>query len=161
MVDKIKMDVDRLLLVSKKKKKLNFTKYINKFVFIIKAKSSLSMFFFVFSDISQILETKILCIPRKHFGDSWRQYLPIAIEGLWGIIGIICVRIFVRFFLKSFDNNTALKRLSINGHFLWPQKSWHQQVNRWSINEHIYLGDFSSESHQFVGNIEERLRRKI
>ena len=38
MVDIIKTDVDRLLLVSKMKKKFNFTKYINKFFFIIKTK---------------------------------------------------------------------------------------------------------------------------
>ena len=100
-------------------------------------------------------------LPRKHFGNSWRQYLPIAIEGLWRIIAIICVRIFVRYFVKSFDNNTALKRLSINGQFLWVLKSRYRQVNRWSINEHIYLSDFASKNHQFVGNIEERLRSKI
>ena len=57
MVDKIKTDIDRLLLVSKKKKKINFTKY-NKFVFIIKTKSSLSTSVFISSAIFQILETK-------------------------------------------------------------------------------------------------------
>ena len=61
--------------------------------------------------------SEIFGSPRKIFLDSLRQYLPIAIEGLWGIIAIICVRIFVRYFVKSFDKNTALKRLSINGHF--------------------------------------------
>ena len=58
MVDKIKTDVDRLILVPKMKKKFNFTKYISKPFFVIKTKSSLSAFVFIFSAISQILETK-------------------------------------------------------------------------------------------------------
>ena len=102
-----------------------------------------------------------LSIPRKHFGDSWRQYLPIAIERLWRIIAIMYVRIFVRYFVKSYANNTALKRFSINRHFLWVRTSRHRQVNRYSINEHIYSGDFPSKSHQFMGNIEGRLLSKI
>ena len=38
MIDKIKSNVDRLLLVSKMEKKFNFTKYINKFFSIPKPK---------------------------------------------------------------------------------------------------------------------------
>ena len=39
---------------------------------------------------------------QKTFWGSWRQYLPISIG----------------YFVKSFEKNTALKRLSINRHFL-------------------------------------------
>ena len=63
--------------------------------------------------------------------------MPIAIEGLWEIIAIICVCIFVRYFVKSFDNNTALKRLSLNGHFLWVRKSHATKVllKNWPLNK--------------------------
>ena len=56
MLEKLKTDVDRLLLVSKLKKSLILVKYIGKFVFIIKTKSSLSTSVFIFSAIFQILE---------------------------------------------------------------------------------------------------------
>ena len=58
LVHKIKTVVDRLLSVSKKGKKFSFPKYINKFFFIIKTKSSLSTSVFISSAISQISETK-------------------------------------------------------------------------------------------------------
>ena len=58
MVDRIKTDVDRLLLVPKMKKMFNFTKYISKPFFSIKTKSNLSTSVFIFSTIFQILETK-------------------------------------------------------------------------------------------------------
>ena len=72
----------------------------------------------MFHTVLKVWNSYVIYQPRNHFGDSWRQYFPIAIEGLWEMIAIICDRIFVRYFVKSFDNNTALKRLSINGHFL-------------------------------------------
>ena len=57
MLEKIKTDEDRLLLVSKLKKSSILAKYIEKFFFIIKTKSSLSTSVFIFSAISQILKT--------------------------------------------------------------------------------------------------------
>ena len=57
MVEKIKKDVDRLLLVSKLKKSSILAKYVGKFAFMIKTNSSLSTSTFIFSAISQILET--------------------------------------------------------------------------------------------------------
>ena len=58
MVEKIKMDVDRLLLVSKFKKSSILAKYISKFVFIIENKSSPSTSLFIFSNMSGISKTK-------------------------------------------------------------------------------------------------------
>ena len=58
IAEKIKKDVDRSLLVSKMKKSLILAKYTEKFVFIIKAKSSPSTSVFIFYNISQILKTK-------------------------------------------------------------------------------------------------------
>ena len=56
ILEKIKTNVDRLLLVWKLKK-FNFSEYFGNFFFIIKTKSSLSTSVFIFSTISQILET--------------------------------------------------------------------------------------------------------
>ena len=58
IVEKIKTDVNRLLLISKMKKSSILEKYTEKFVFIIKTKNSPSTSVFIFSDISQILKTK-------------------------------------------------------------------------------------------------------
>ena len=38
---------------------------------------------------TRIAKTKA---PRKHFRNSWRQYLLIAIERLWRIIAMSCIR---------------------------------------------------------------------
>ena len=59
MVEKMKTDVDRLLLVSKLKKSLILAKYIGKYVFTVKTKSSPSTSIFILSAISQILETNL------------------------------------------------------------------------------------------------------
>ena len=60
------MDVDRLLLVSKFEKSSILGKYIGKFVFTVKTKSSLSTSFFIFSTISQFLGTKFYVFrPQK------------------------------------------------------------------------------------------------
>ena len=53
------MNVDRLLLVSKLKKKLNLSKIHRKFYFNIKTKSSLSTWDFIFFAIFEILWTKL------------------------------------------------------------------------------------------------------
>ena len=66
IVEKMKTDVDRLLLVSKMKKSSILGKYIRDFLFIIKTKSSLSTSVFIFVTISQILKTK--CYVHKHVG---------------------------------------------------------------------------------------------
>ena len=58
MVEKTKTNVDRLLLVYKLIKSPFLAKYMEKFVFTVKTKSSLSMSVFIFFTISQILETK-------------------------------------------------------------------------------------------------------
>ena len=69
----------------------------------------------------------------------WGQFETIFSHRNWKlqeIIAIICVRIFVRYYVKSFDNSTALKRLSINGHFLWVRKSHATKVllRNWPLN---------------------------
>ena len=56
MVEKIIINVDRLLLVKKNEKSPVLAKSIEKFVFVIKSESGLSTFVFIFSTISQILE---------------------------------------------------------------------------------------------------------
>ena len=58
MVNKIKKDVDKLLLVSKMKKSSILVKYIENFVSVIETKISLSTSVFIFSTIYQILKTK-------------------------------------------------------------------------------------------------------
>ena len=57
MLEKIKTDVDRLLLVSKLKKISTLAKYIGKFVFIIKTKSILSKSAFILCAISEMETT--------------------------------------------------------------------------------------------------------
>ena len=56
MVEKIKRNVDRLLLVSKMKKSSSLTKYIGNFFFTVKTKISQSTSVFIFSTISQIIK---------------------------------------------------------------------------------------------------------
>ena len=58
MAEKIKTNVDRLLLVSKSEKSSILAKYIGKFFFTVKTKSSLFTSVFTFSTIPQILEAK-------------------------------------------------------------------------------------------------------
>ena len=57
MVEKLKKDVNRLLLVSELIKSLILTKYIEKFVFIVKTKNSLSTSVYILVSIFQILKT--------------------------------------------------------------------------------------------------------
>ena len=59
MLDKIKTDVYKLLLVLKLKKSSILAKYIGTFFFIIKTKNRVFMSGFMFSTISQILDTNM------------------------------------------------------------------------------------------------------
>ena len=61
MVEKIKTDADRKI-----KKSSIVAKYIGTFFFLIKTKSSLSMYILIFSTISQILKTKFDVFRHKH-----------------------------------------------------------------------------------------------
>ena len=65
-MEKIKTDAGRLFLVSKMKKSLNLAKYTEHFFFIIKTKSSPSTSVFIFSNIYQIMNKKML--KTKDFG---------------------------------------------------------------------------------------------
>ena len=58
MLNKIQTDAGRLHLVLKMTKSSSLAKSIEKFIFIIKTKSSLSTSVFILSTISQILKTK-------------------------------------------------------------------------------------------------------
>ena len=87
MIETIKTDVDRLLLVSKFKKSSIVKKYIENFFFIVKTKSSLSMSVFIFSAISQILQTAfyVFCTQTcrnwtKSF--TWTCYFSQVSHGL-------------------------------------------------------------------------------
>ena len=78
MEDKIKTDIDRLLLVPKLKKSSILAKYIEKFVFIVKTKSSLiSMSVSIFSTISQILKTKLYVFWTQTC-KSWTKFFTWA-----------------------------------------------------------------------------------
>ena len=72
MVEKIKSDVDRLLVVSKLKKSSILAKHIGIF-FIVATKSSLSTSLFIFSTISQILKTKFYVF-WKQTCRNWTKY---------------------------------------------------------------------------------------
>ena len=65
MVEKIKMDVDRLLLFSKLKKSSVLAKYIRKFVFTVKTKNILFTSVFIFSTIPQIKKEILYILLKK------------------------------------------------------------------------------------------------
>ena len=58
MVEKIKTNIDRLLLDFKLKKSSILAKYISTFFFMIETKSRIFMSGFIFSTIFQILKNK-------------------------------------------------------------------------------------------------------
>ena len=59
MAEKIKTDVDRLLLVLKMQKSSVSEKFIGKFVFTVQTKRSLSTSVFIYPVIFQILTTNV------------------------------------------------------------------------------------------------------
>ena len=69
MVEKIKTYVNRQLLISKLKKSLILVKYIENFFLIVKTKSNLSTFVFIFSTIFQISKTKFYVFWREKCSD--------------------------------------------------------------------------------------------
>ena len=69
------MDIDRLLLVSKFKRSSILAKYIGKFFFIVKTKSSLSPFIFIIPTISQILKTKFYAFFKGKHRETGPNFL--------------------------------------------------------------------------------------
>ena len=66
MVEKMKTDVDRQLLVWKMQKSTILEKSIGNIFFIIKIKSRLSSSVFIITSIHQIFEIKFMHYVRKH-----------------------------------------------------------------------------------------------
>ena len=66
MLEKIKTEVGRLLLVSRIKKSSILAKYIEIFFSIIKTKNTPSTSDFIFSNIFQILKTKFYIFGHKN-----------------------------------------------------------------------------------------------
>ena len=115
VVKKIKVDVDRLLLIftfEKNEKKFNFRKIYPKKISIITTKSSLSASVFIFSFIFQILRAKFQVFWTKTCTNlakcfTWTFYF-FQVSHALNIRGICKSRPLVSYFLLKVEKNPLI-----------------------------------------------------